>query len=244
MSTLTDVRPTRTAISPVDVLRSHPIFGKLPPKVLEQLGAYATRKRVRRGTQIFGKNDPGSGLMAVLHGAVKISVPTVDGREAVLNLIHAGELFGEIALLDGRPRTADATAMEDSELMVIERRDFLPFVREQPEIAVNLIEILCARLRRTSEQVEDLMFMSLPARLAKTLLRLANLDGTENKPVQFAMTQRELSQMIGMSRESTNKQLRAWEKRKWVRLDRGMLTVLNAVALSETGEDNGDAIRG
>jgi CRP-like cAMP-binding protein len=157
----------------------------------------------------------------------------------VLNLIHTGELFGEIALLDGRPRTADATAMEDSELMVIDRRDFLPFVREQPEIAVNLIEILCARLRRTSEQVEDLMFMSLPARLAKTLLRLANLDGSENKPVQFAMTQRELSQMIGMSRESTNKQLRAWEKRKWVRLDRGMLTVLDAIALSEIGEDNG-----
>src|SRR4051794_15547667 len=93
MSSLRESRTARAVVSPVEVLRGHPIFGKLPEKVLDQLGTYVTRRRVRRGNVIFTKGDPGTGLMAVLQGTVKISVPTVDGREAVLNLIHAGELF-------------------------------------------------------------------------------------------------------------------------------------------------------
>jgi CRP/FNR family cyclic AMP-dependent transcriptional regulator len=239
MSQTREPRP-RPALSPIDILRGHPIFGKLPPNILEQLATYVTRRRVKRGSALFAKGDPGTGLMAVLSGTVKISVPSADGHEVVLNLIRAGELFGEIALLDGRPRTADATAMDDCELMVIDRRDFIPFVKNQPNIALNLIEILCARLRHTSEQVEDLMFLSLPARLAKTLLKLANRSDSDKRSATFTITQRELSQMIGMSRESTNKQLRAWEKRNWVRLGRGTLTIVNAGALAEISEDGAD----
>ena len=96
-----------------------------------------------------------------MSGRIKISVPSQDGREAVLNVVHEGEVFGEIALLDGRVRTADAVAITDSELMLIERRRFLPVLYEQPEVAIKLIEVLCARLRQTSEQVEDVMFLNL-----------------------------------------------------------------------------------
>jgi CRP/FNR family cyclic AMP-dependent transcriptional regulator len=220
--------------TPTEVLRAHPIFGQLPGDVIAQLGTYATRRRVRRGARIFAKGDPGTGLMAVLQGSVRISVPTVDGREVVLNLMQAGEIFGEIALLDGQPRTADAIAAEDCELMVIDRRNFIPFVHEQPQVAVHLIEILCGRLRRTSEQVEDLMFGSLPGRLARLILRLAK-DNHAAMP-ELTITQQELSQMIGMSRERTNKQLRAWEKRKWLRLNRGKVMVLNAGALAGVGD--------
>ena len=124
--------------------------------------------------------------------------------------------------------------------MVIERRDFLPFVRDQPDIAIKLIEILCGRLRQTSEQVEEVMFLGLEPRLAKAVVRLGKFDRIAAKPATFAITQRELSQMIGMSRESTNKQLRAWEKRKWVRLGRGTLTVLNPEALVEISEEGGN----
>jgi CRP-like cAMP-binding protein len=233
------VQLSRNAKSPPRVLdklaplRNHPLFREFPPSVIEHFGTYMTRRSVRRGATIFAKGDPGTGLMAVLWGSVKISVPTADGREAVLNIINPGEIFGEIALLDGRSRTADAVAMDDCELMVIDRRDFIPFLREQPDIALKFIEILCARIRHTSEQVEDVMYLSFPGRLAKALLQLTGGPEAPATHRNIRITQRELSSIIGMSRESTNKQLRAWENRKWVRLQRGGIAVLNPSALAK-----------
>src|SRR5262245_17386251 len=107
------------AVDRLAMLREHSLFGALGPEVIERLGSYMTTRTVRRGATIFAKGDPGTGLMGVLSGTVKISVLSADGREAVLNLIRQGEVFGEIALLDGRPRTADAIAMTDCELVVI-----------------------------------------------------------------------------------------------------------------------------
>jgi CRP-like cAMP-binding protein len=216
------------------LLRNHALFGTLPASVLEKLGSYMKRRKVARGSAIFAKGDPGSGLMGVLSGKVKISVPSADGREIVLNIINQGEVFGEIALLDGHPRTADATAMTDCELMIIERREFIPFVRGEPDLMMHLIEILCARLRATSEQVQDVSFLDLPTRLAKALLRLGSSAET-NVPAagrRLAITQREISQMIGRSRESTNKQLRAWEKQGWIKLQRSSITVLQPQRLA------------
>ena len=189
------------------LLRNHSLFGQLPPAVLGHLGSYIKRRTLPRGSIIFAKGDPGVGLMGVLSGTVKISVPSADGRDIVLNIIHAGEIFGEIALLDGHPRTADATAMTDCELMVIERRDFIPFLRSQPDLTIQIIEIVCARLRRTTEQVQDVTFLDLPTRLSKALLRLL-VDGDRSaSATKITITQREISQIIGLSRESTNKQL-------------------------------------
>ena len=110
----------------LSLLRSHPLFRDLPPGVIEHLGSYMKTRRVARGTSIFAKGDPGTGLMGVLAGAVKVSVASAEGKDIVLNVFREGDIFGEIALLDGRPRTADATAMSDCELIVIERRDFVP----------------------------------------------------------------------------------------------------------------------
>jgi len=212
-------------------LRNHALFREFPPAVIEHLGAYMTRRTVRHGATIFAKGDPGTTLMAVLWGAVKISVSAGEGQEAVLNIIRPGQVFGEVALLDGRARTADAVAMSDCELMVIDRRDFIPFLRREPEVALKCIEILCHRIRQTSEQVEDVMYLTFAARLAKTLLRMSGgLEaGAARRPVQI--TQRELGNLVGTSRESTNKQLRAWEARNWVRLERGTIAVLDAAAL-------------
>jgi CRP/FNR family transcriptional regulator, cyclic AMP receptor protein len=224
--------------APIDLLRAHHIFGQLPAKVLEQLGTYVTRRRFERGAVIFAKGDSGHGLMGVVRGSVRISVPTVGGREIVLDNIHPGEVFGEMALLDGRSRSADATASEDCELMVIARRDFIQFVQHQPEVAAKLLEVLCGRLRHTNEQVEDVMFASLPVRLAKLLLRFSRAGGVNGIGKSLAITQRELSQIIGMSRENTNKQLRAWEKRGWVRLEHRTLVVLDDGALARIAEDS------
>jgi len=224
----------------LSLLRSHPLFRDLPPGVIEHLGSYMKTRRVARGTSIFAKGDPGTGLMGVLAGAVKVSVASADGKDIVLNVFREGDIFGEIALLDGRPRTADATAMSDSELIVIERRDFVPFLSGQPDVMLKFIEILCSRLRRTSEQVQDITFLNLPTRLAKTLLQLTGGVQGSATPSKATITQREISQMIGMSRESTNKQLRAWAKRGWIRLERGGVGVIapdRLIAIAAEGAD-------
>jgi CRP/FNR family cyclic AMP-dependent transcriptional regulator len=225
------------------LLRNHPLFRELPSTIIERLGSYMKRRSVARGSTIFAKGDPGDGLMGVVVGTIKISVPSADGRDVVLNVINEGGIFGEIALLDGHPRTADAIAMSDCQLMVIERRDFVQFLRSQPDVMLKFIEILCARLRRTSEQVQDVTFLDLPTRLAKTLLRLTAEGGAAGAKRKVSITQRELSQMIGMSRESTNKQLRAWAKRKWIELERGGLTVLQPDRLEEAAEEGSDLDR-
>jgi CRP/FNR family transcriptional regulator, cyclic AMP receptor protein len=219
------------------LLQNNYLFSKLSPKHIDRLTACIVGKSVPRATSIFAKGDPGSSLFAICQGTVKISVPSVDGHDAVFDLIGKGDIFGEIALLDGRPRTADAVAITDCELFVIERRDFLPLVREEPEIALKLIEILCARLRRTTEQAENLMFLHLPGRLAKALLRLSGVDGRacERKVVA---TQKDLGNIIGMSRESTNRQLRLWEEQEWVRLERGGIVILSAKALERIAESD------
>jgi CRP-like cAMP-binding protein len=222
----------------LSLLRGHPLFRQLPPAELERLGSYMKRRALARGAAIFAKGDPGVGLMGVVKGAVKISVPSTDGRDIVLNIIHAGEVFGEIALLDGHPRTADATAMTDCELMVIERRDFIPFLRSQPDLTTQIIEILCARLRRTTEQVQDVTFLNLPARLAKALLRLVSEAEKATPARKVTITQREISQIIGRSRESTNKQLRAWAKNGWIRVERGAITVIQPDRLAQAAAED------
>jgi CRP/FNR family transcriptional regulator, cyclic AMP receptor protein len=226
MSTPRHGRPAGRAPDKLTLIREHPLFRDLPPSVIEHLGSYMKSRRVARGTTIFAKGDPGSGLMGVLSGAVKVSVASAEGKDIVLNIFREGEIFGEIALLDGRPRTADATAMTACELVVIERRDFVPFLSGNPDVMLKFIEILCSRLRRTSEQVQDVTFLNLPTRLAKTLLQLMASEEGATPRSKVAITQREISQIIGRSRESTNKQLRVWAKRGWIQLVRGGVTVV------------------
>jgi len=221
----------RLPIDKLAPLRNHALFRELPPAVIEHLGTYMTRRRVPRGATIFTRGDEGATLMAVLWGSVKISVSAGGGHEAVLNIIKAGQVFGEVALLDGRARTADAVAMTDCELMVIDRRDFIPFLRREPDVALKCIEVLCTRIRRASEQVEEVMYLTFAARLAKALLRLTG--GMESAAARRTVhiTQRELGTIVGMSRESTNKQLRAWQARNWVQLERRSIVVTDPDAL-------------
>lgn len=235
------IRPRKRAGgAPLDkrgVFSRHPLFGNLPASDIETLAAYARVERFRKGATIFHKGDTGGGLMAVLEGQVKISVPSAEGKEAVLNIIRTGQVFGEIALLDGQPRTADAVAMEDCDLLVLDRREFVPLLRANPDLGLRIMELLCARLRRTSEQVEDVMFLHLEARLAKALLRLSQDQGGSGTPsARVAITQRELGQMIGMSRESTNKQLQDWQRRGWVRLVKGGVELVDRGALQDMTE--------
>jgi CRP/FNR family cyclic AMP-dependent transcriptional regulator len=232
--------PKSRAIDKRALLLAHPLFGRLGPELVDRLSSYAVTKSVTRGATIFAKGDPGNSLFAVCTGNVKIMAPSAEGKDTVFNMLKEGDIFGEIALLDGHPRTADAVAATDCELLVIERRNFVPLVHSHPEIALKLIEVLCERLRRTSEQVEDVTFLDLPTRLAKALLRLAESADTEEGGV-IHITQREIGQLIGMSRESTNKQLRTWEQRKWLRLERGGIVLLAPKAIATIAAAGADA---
>jgi CRP-like cAMP-binding protein len=225
--------------SKLAVLRKHPIFCDLDSEALDQLCRYAKPISLKRGATIYSKGDPGSSLYVVISGTAKMSISSPDGRSAILNLIGPGEIFGEIALLDGRERTADATANTNCEVFIIDRRDFLPFVRSQPALAMKFIELLCARLRWTSDQVEQIILQDLPGRLASALIRLTERHKAAQGGSTIAVTQQEISEMVGMTRESINKQLRAWSTRKWVRLEHGAIVVLDAEplhALAAAGE--------
>jgi CRP/FNR family cyclic AMP-dependent transcriptional regulator len=239
MTGLKDTQPYFRDADKRTLLQTHYLFSKLSPKQIDRLAACIVGKSVLRGTSICAKGDPGSSLFVICQGTVKISVPSADGHDAVFNLIGKGDVFGEIALLDGRPRTADVVAITDCELFVIERRDFLPLVKEEPEIALKMIEILCAKLRRTTEQAENLMFLHLPGRLAKALLRLSDGDGRSFER-KVAVTQKDLGNIIGMSRESTNRQLRIWEEQEWVRLERGWIVILSPKALERIAESDSE----
>lgn len=221
------------------LLRSHPFFKGLDEEIVERLIPHALTRKVKKGTLLFRKGDMGTNLYAVCDGAVRVSAPSDQGKDAVFNLIVPGEIFGEIAFLDGGPRTADAVMIESGELMVIERRDFLPLLHDYPELASRLLEILCGRLRHTSEQVEDIVFLGLKARLAKTLLYLGEHSSAEH-PQEIKVTQREISQLVGVSRESANKQLRSWHRQKWVRLGRGGLSILSSSALKKIITENSE----
>ncbi len=224
-------QPRKDTFDKGGLLANHPLFKELSSEVIDRIVSHAITRNVTKGTVLFRKGDPGSNFYAVCSGVVRISAPSELGKDAIFNLITPGEIFGEIALLDGGPRTADAAAIENCSLMIIERRDFMPIVREYPEVAMRLIEVLCARLRRTTEQVEDVMFLGLPGRLAKALLHLHNRSVTHEAAAPIHITQREISQLIGASRESANKQLRQWERRKWLQLTRGGVLILSPRSL-------------
>jgi CRP-like cAMP-binding protein len=226
----------RVSSNKLSVLRQHPIFRDLEPEALDQLCRYAKHTVLKRGATLFAKDDPGNSLYAVISGTVKISVSSPDGRNAILNMVGPGDLFGEMSVLDGQPRSADATANTNCEIFVIDRRDFLPFVRSQPTLAMKFIELLCAKLRWTSEQVEQVILQDLPGRLASALLGLSEKHGPEPESRTIVITQQEISEMVGMTRESINKQLRAWAARNWVRLEHGAIVVLDPAALRDLAQ--------
>jgi CRP/FNR family cyclic AMP-dependent transcriptional regulator len=217
------------------ILRNHELFRELSAEELDQLIAVARMEEVRAKSPIFLKGDPGESMMAVVTGEVKISAPAADGREIVLAMMPAGEVFGEIALLDGCDRTADATAVTNCSLLVIHRRDFLPFLNSHPQVAIRLLRVVCQRLRRTTEQVEDLLFLNLPSRLAKKLLYLSG-SGEERQreraPI-IRQSQREIGNLVGLSRESINKQLSRWQKEGVLTLRDGMIVLDDLDALRE-----------
>ena len=224
-----------STLSQRQVLRSSRLFARLADSELDAVLAHAAVARYKEGDRIFAKGDPGNSMMAVLKGRVMISSPSADGRQVVLTVMRDGEVFGEIALLDGGERTADATAMTDCELLVVPRRSLMTLLERRPDLCIGLLHVLCERLRRTNEQVEDLAFLDLEARIAKALLRLAEENnGAERpgRPLGIRISQRALGELVGGSRESVNKHLQDWKRSGIIAVEKGSIVIRDLDALA------------
>ena len=219
------------------LLRQNYLFSGLPDALLDQLAAHAQWRDCRRGEPIFSQGDEGDALYGVISGRVRISTMSPEGREVFLNIMEPGDTFGEIAVIDGLPRTAGAVALDASTLVFIKRNEFLAVVEREPRLAMHLLRLFCQRVRWTSDLVEDSSFLFGPARLAKRLLVLAALHGTASpEGMVLAISQSELAQFLNMSRQLVNRQLQEWRAKGWVSLGRARIVVRNAEALGrETG---------
>jgi CRP-like cAMP-binding protein len=216
------------------IFERHFLLGKLTTGEIDTLLTYSRVERYRAGSEIYAKGSPGNSMMAVLRGTAKMSSGSAEGKEIVLNIMNPGEIFGEIALLDGEERSADAIAMTDCELLVLHRRDFLPILENHPEMCMILLRILCQRLRQTSEQVEDVLFRHLESRIAKALLHLAESAGRtddQGLSIDLHLSQRELGYIAGGSRESVNKHLQIWHKEGFIRLGKGSIVIRDMAAI-------------
>jgi CRP/FNR family cyclic AMP-dependent transcriptional regulator len=211
-----------------DALLVSPLFDTMQPAELDDILKFASEKRYRRGQMIFQRGDNGSSLMAVLRGRVRISSVSGEGKEVTLNVISPGEIFGELALLDGKPRSNDAAATEDTLLLVVERRYFIPFLAKNADLTLRLLSVLCEKLRRTSMALEEIALFDLPVRLARVLQKLAvdyGRPGPGGTRIELKLSQRDLSNLVASTRESVNKQLRTWREDKVVELEDGFIVL-------------------
>jgi CRP/FNR family transcriptional regulator, cyclic AMP receptor protein len=212
-----------STISPlVAALSVNPLFSGLGTDTCKRIADLCVTQNLTDGQTLFLKGDPGNALYGVRRGRILITTSTSAGKQLTLNVLGSGDIFGEVALLDGRPRTADAIASGGTELFMIRRGDFQNLLQRQPAIALKIIELLCERVRWTSERMEEASLLALPPRLARRLLKLADDFGEE-----ILISQEELSVLVGAARETVNRQLQQWQRAGLIELGRARIQVLD-----------------
>ncbi|MDU0341161.1 Crp/Fnr family transcriptional regulator [Bosea rubneri] len=202
------------------LLSANPFFSGLVPGTLDRIAAICRPHHLAARTVLFLKGDTSDGLYAIRRGLVRIGTTDDLGQQMTMNVLGGGDVFGEIALLDGRSRTADAVAIEDTEMFFLPRRDFLGLLNSEPSIALQVIELLCARLRDLIERMEETTFLPAGTRLARRILLLATDYGAE-----VHASQDELAALAGVTRETVNRQLQSWKRDGVLSLGRGRLTI-------------------
>ena len=225
------------AIDHKALLADHFLFSELEDELLEQLLQTANIRTYAKGATVFTRGEDGERLFAILRGRVKISVFSEEGREAVLAVMKPGDFFGEIAFLDGSVRTADATAIEEIEVISVRRGDFFPVLESGSNIYRKIVMVLCERLRQTNEAIEDSIFLTVPARVAKTLIKLSQSYGETLSPgrikLNIKMSQQELANLIGTSREVVNRHLRSLQSDGVISNEGGFIVIEQLEHLNE-----------
>lgn len=225
-----------------DMLRSSDVLRAIPEHELDPLAARLRRSRYTRGRLLFTKGDEGTGVMLVVSGRVKIVSVSPSGGEVILNIIEPGHVFGEMALLDGKPRSADAIALLDSEVVELSRKDFLDVLGRNPDAAVQMMVVLCDRIRQATSFVEDAVLLDSAARLLHRLKALAEQYGRTEADgrslrVEHGLSQQELGESVGLTRVSINRLLGQWRERGLVEGGRGWLVIRDLAALEAAVEE-------
>ena len=214
------------------------IFKALDEQNRRDLAAFAHIKHFAAGDVIFTMGGSGQSMMAIAEGIVRVDMMTPGGRDVTLTELGAGDVFGEIALLDGGERSANVRAVTNCTLVVLERRSLLDTLQRNPKLSIRLIELLCERVRRSDERMMEIAFLDLPARLARLLLRLTvAAPASADKPVsRLSLSQSELAKMITNTRENVNRCLRKWQRARIVDLKNGWLIIEDRMALEAVAE--------
>jgi CRP-like cAMP-binding protein len=202
------------------LLSASPFFAGFAPGTLDKIAAICRQQHLAARAVLFLKGDPSDGLYAIRRGLIRIGTTDDLGQQMTMNLLGGGDVFGEISVLDGRFRTADAIAMEDTDMFFLPRRDFLQLLADEPAIALQVIELLCSRLRDVIERMEEAAFLPAETRLARRILMLADDYGT----VVHA-SQEQLALLAGVTRETVNRQLQRWKRTGVLALGRGHLVI-------------------
>lgn len=240
MSSAASPSPSLQPRGPLDsrsALAAIGIFEGLSRRELDLLHGITNTKRLRAREVLCRKGDPGSALYAVLRGRLRVFSHGADSKEIVFRFLEAGDVVGEVALFDAQVRSATVEAVEPCELLTLQRRDLLPFLEQQPKVAIKLAAVLARHLRDLSQRVEDELSLTIPARLARKLLALTRTHGSAvpaGTRIDQRLPQHILGELVGATRESVNKQMRLWVGAGAIQVDRGFVTVVDPSALEET----------
>jgi CRP/FNR family transcriptional regulator, cyclic AMP receptor protein len=218
-----------------EVLARAGLFQGVAPEAAEALASALTYGDFSRGEHVFQEGEQGDTLFIVLSGKIKIGRRAADGRENMLSVMGPSDMFGELSLFDPGPRTATAVVLTDARLASLAHTQLRPWIKDRPEIAEQLLRVLARRLRRTNDALADLIFTDVPGRVAKALLELAQRFGTpegDGVRVHHDLTQEELAQLVGASRETVNKALADFASRGWMRVDSRAVTLLDRERLA------------
>jgi CRP/FNR family cyclic AMP-dependent transcriptional regulator len=219
---------------PAALLGRTALFGSLELDDLRELAKVTRLRTFLQGELIFSKDDPGYTLYVIATGSVKISFSSREGEEIILTILTGGEFFGELALFDGKTRSADAEATADSAILTLQRDDLLPLLTQRPGVTAQLLKVLSQRIRSTDEALGDATFLNIASRLAKKLLELGEEHGQvtpRGTRISLTLTQQDLASMIGARRENVNRALAHARKHGWLSDRNGVFTILNKEAL-------------
>jgi len=222
-----------------DVVRTAPLFTALDDASAVSLRASMDSVKIAKGSILFAEGDEGDHLYVIVEGKVKLGTSSGDGRENLLSILGPGEMFGELSLFDPNPRTSTATAVTDAKLLSLGQAKLIPWLADHPPVALHLLAALAQRLRRTNEAVGDLVFSDVPGRVAKALIDLGERFGKQTDEGLFVhhdLTQEELAQLVGASRETVNKALADFAGRNWLKLDGRAVLITDVERLSKRGK--------
>jgi CRP-like cAMP-binding protein len=212
-----------------DAVRKAPLFTALDDASAAALRASMNGVKLSRGQTLFKEGDAGDRLFVVVDGKLKLGVTSNDGRENLLSILGPGDMFGELSLFDPGPRTATATAVVDSKLLALANDQVIGWVKEHPQVSLQLLGRLAQRLRKANDVLSDLVFADVPGRVAKAIIELGERFGTKKDDglhVNHELTQEELAQLVGASRETVNKALADFVTRGWIKLvPRGIIII-------------------